>query len=115
MQPCPVVYEFVRALLQTTTANYFNKNLNGHIMKEGAMIGAIVALLVYFMLPIYGDHGQPASILPTANVVSDPASFSSYIGNLPFSMIIFFALEILGISIGAAAQFVFRKSNQTQQ
>jgi len=79
-------------------------------MKEGAIIGAIVALLVYFMLPIYGDDGQPASLLPTANVVSDPASFSAYVGNLPFSMIIFFALEILGVSIGIAAQMVFKRA-----
>ena len=83
-------------------------------MKEGAMIGAIAALLVYFMLPIYGDNGQPASLLPTANVVSDSASLSSYVSNLPFSMIIFFALEILGVSIGVTAQMVFRKIYQNQ-
>ena len=93
----------------STTTNYFNNLVNKLHMKEGAIIGAIMALLVYFMLPIYGDYGQPASLLPTANVVSDPAVLSSYVSNLPFSMIIFFALEILGVSIGIAAQMVFRK------
>ena len=75
-------------------------------MKEGAYIGAIVALLVYFMLPIYGDYGAPAGILPTGNVVSDAGAFNTYVNNLPFSMLIFFALEILGISVGIAAQKV---------
>ena len=75
-------------------------------MKEGAYIGAIVALLVYFMLPIYGDYGSPASVLPTGNVISDTGSFNSYVSNLPFSMIIFFALEIFGVSVGIVAQKV---------
>jgi len=78
-------------------------------MKEGAYIGAIVALLVYFMLPIYGDNGAPASVLPTGNVVSDTNAFDAYVGNLPFSMMIFFALEILGISVGIASQMILKK------
>lgn len=84
-------------------------------MKEGAYIGAIVAFLVYLMLPIYGDNGAPASVIPTANVVSDADSFDKYVSNLPFSLIVFFALEILGVSAGIAAQLVFRKSYPQQE
>mgnify|MGYP001576363616 CR=1 FL=1 len=84
-------------------------------MKEGAYIGALAALIIYIMLPIYGDNGATASIIPTGNVVSDPAAFSGYVGNLPTSMLIFFALEILGVSVGMAAQMVLKKgSNQNQ-
>ena len=84
-------------------------------MKEGAYIGALVALIVYFMLPIYGDNGQPASIIPTANVVSNNSSFNAYASNLPFSTIIFFALEILGVSLGILAQMVFKNVYQKQK
>ena len=79
-------------------------------MKEGAYAGAILAFFVYLILPIYGDNGAPASILPTGNVVSDANSFNNYVSNLPLSTIIFFALEILGVSLGIAAQSVFRKA-----
>ncbi|MBS3101620.1 hypothetical protein J4204_05830 [Candidatus Woesearchaeota archaeon] len=78
-------------------------------MKEGAYIGALIALLVYFMLPIYGNNGAPASIIPTGNVVSSPTGFSTYVSNLPFSMIIFFALETLGVSLGIASQMILKK------
>ena len=84
-------------------------------MKQGAYFGAIVALIVYVMLPIYGDNGAPANILPTGNVVSSTTGFSTYVSNLPFSMIIFFALIILGISAGITAQMVFRKYYQQKQ
>ena len=84
-------------------------------MREGAYIGALVALLVYFMLPIYGDNGAPASIVPTGNAVSDPVVFSGYVSNLPFSMLIFFALEILGISVGIASQLVLKKVQKTSE
>lgn len=84
-------------------------------MKEGAYIGALVALVVYFMLPIYGDNGVRATIVPTGNAVSDPAAFSGYVSNLPFSTLIFFALEVLGVSIGIASQMVLKKVyNQNQ-
>ena len=78
-------------------------------MKEGAYIGALVALLVYFMLPIYGNNGAPASIIPTGNAVSGTTGFSTYVSNLPFSTIIFFALEILGVSVGIAAQMILKR------
>lgn len=84
-------------------------------MKEGAYIGAIIAFLVYLMLPIYGDNGMPASILPTGHAVSDAGAFGGYVTNLPFSMIIFFALEILGVSLGIAAQLVLKKNYQDGQ
>ncbi len=84
-------------------------------MKEGAYLGAIVAFFVYLMLPIYGDNGAPASILPTGNVVSDENAFNDYVSNLPLSMIIFFALEILGVSLGIAAQSVFRNAYAQKQ
>ena len=80
-------------------------------MKEGAYIGAVVALLVYFMLPIY-SNGEAATVIPTGNVVSSPSSFNTYVGNLPYSMLIFFALEILGISVGVAAQMILKKSTE---
>ena len=76
------------------------------------MIGALVGLLVYFMLPIYGDNGAPATLFPTGNAVSDPAAFSGYVSNLPFSMVAFFALEILGISLGVAAQMLFTRASK---
>lgn len=78
-------------------------------MKEGALIGAMAALLVYFMLPMYGNNGAPVSIIPTGNAVSSPTGFSAYAANLPFSMIVFFALEIVGISVGIASQIVLRR------
>ena len=84
-------------------------------MKEGAYIGAIIAFFVYLMLPIYGDNGAPAGIIPTANAVSDTSSFNGYVSNLPFSMIVFFALEILGVSLGIAAQMVLKNVYQPKK
>ena len=81
-------------------------------MKEGAYIGAIIALIVYFMLPIYGDNGLKASIIPTGNVVSTTSGFNAYVSNLPFSMLVFFSLEILGIGVGIASQLVLSKSTK---
>ncbi|MDP3766073.1 MAG: hypothetical protein Q8R04_06190 [Nanoarchaeota archaeon] len=83
-------------------------------MKEGAYMGALVALLVYFMLPIYSDSG-PAKIVPTGNAISDATGFSTYVSNLPFSMLVFFALELLGISVGIASQMIFKKAQKTNQ
>ncbi|MEK6827765.1 MAG: hypothetical protein AABX78_00285 [Nanoarchaeota archaeon] len=83
-------------------------------MKEGAYIGALVALLVYVMLPIYGNDGTPAKIIPTGNAVSSTTGFSTYVSNLPFSMVIFFALEILGISVGVTSQMVLKNLNKNQ-
>ena len=82
-------------------------------MKEGAYIGAIVGLLVYFLLPIYGENGTPASIIPTGNAVSSTTGFATYVSNLPFSMLIFFALEILGVSVGIVSQMVLKKVYKT--
>ena len=78
-------------------------------MKEGALIGAMAALLVYFMLPMYGDNGAPVSMIPTGNAVSSPTGFSTYVTNLPFSMVVFFTLEIIGISVGIASQIALRR------
>ena len=83
-------------------------------MKEGAYLGALVALLVYAMLPIYGNDGTPAKIIPTGNAVSSTTGFSTYVSNLPFSMVIFFALEILGISVGVTSQMVLKNLNKNQ-
>ena len=84
-------------------------------MKEGAYIGALIALIVYFMLPIYSDNGMPATVVPTGNVVSSTTGFSTYVGNLPFSMLIFFALMVLGIAVGIAAQMIFKHVYKTNQ
>ncbi|MBI2656839.1 hypothetical protein HYX03_03810 [Candidatus Woesearchaeota archaeon] len=84
-------------------------------MKEGAYLGALIALLVYFMLPIYGPNGTPASIIPTGNAISSTSGFSTYVANLPLSMIIFFALEILGVSVGIASQMVLKKMYKPNQ
>ncbi|MBI2657068.1 hypothetical protein HYX08_00050 [Candidatus Woesearchaeota archaeon] len=84
-------------------------------MKEGAYLGALAALLVYFMLPIYSDNGTPATIVPTGNAISSTTGFSTYVTNLPFSMVVFFALEILGISVGMASQAVLKKVNNTSE
>ncbi|MBI2647322.1 hypothetical protein HYW99_02500 [Candidatus Woesearchaeota archaeon] len=81
-------------------------------MREGAYAGAIVALLVYFMLPIHNNDGTPAKIIPTGYATSSPSGFATYVSNLPFSMLIFFTLEILGISVGIASQIVLRKSKE---
>ncbi|MBI2659514.1 hypothetical protein HYX05_05445 [Candidatus Woesearchaeota archaeon] len=80
-------------------------------MKEGAYLGALIALLVYFMLPIYGENGTPATIIPTGDAASSTTGFSTYVSNLPFSMIIFFALEILGISVGVASQMILKQNH----
>ena len=77
-------------------------------MREGAYIGALAAFFIYIMLPIHNVDGTPASIIPTGQVVSSTTGFSTYVSNLPFSMLIFFALEILGISVGIASQFVLK-------
>ena len=77
-------------------------------MKEGAYIGALIALIVYFMLPIYGNNGMPATIIPTGNAVSGTAGFSTYVSNLPFSMLIFFSLEVLGVCVGIASQMILK-------
>ncbi len=84
-------------------------------MKEGAYLGALIALLVYFMLPIYGPNGTPASIIPTGNAISSTSGFSTYVTNLPLSMIIFFALEILGVSVGIASQMILKRVNKPNQ
>ena len=78
-------------------------------MKEGAILGALAAFFVYMLLPIYGASGQ-VNLIPTANVVSNPSTMASYVNNLPFSMVVFFSLEVLGISAGVAAQVVLKKS-----
>ena len=77
-------------------------------MKEGAFAGAVIALLIYSILPIYNTDG-PAALIPTGNAVSSPGAYSEYLGNLPFSMVVFTSLELLGISLGIAAQMMFRK------
>jgi len=84
-------------------------------MKEGAYIGALIALIVYFMLPIYGNDGVPASVLPTGNAASSTAGFSNYVSNLPFSMLIFFALVVTGIAVGIAAQIILKQVYNTNQ
>ena len=81
-------------------------------MKEGAYIGALVALLVYIMLPIYGPNGGPAIVIPTGDAVSSTTGFSTYVSNLPFSMIVFFALEIIGISVGIASQMILKQTTK---
>ena len=83
-------------------------------MKEGAYVGALIALLVYFMLPIYGDGGIRASIVPTGDAISSTTGFSTYVNNLPFSSVVFFSLEIIGVSVGIVGQMVLRKVYKTQ-
>lgn len=84
-------------------------------MKEGAYIGALIALIVYFMLPIYGNDGVPASVLPTGNAVASTSGFSNYVSNLPFSMLIFLALVVTGIAVGIAAQMILKQIHNTNQ
>ena len=71
-------------------------------------MGALIALIVYFMLPIYGNDGMPATVIPTGNVVSSTTGFSTYVSNLPFSTLIFLSLEVLGVSLGIAAQMIWK-------
>ena len=78
-------------------------------MKEGAYIGALIALFVYFMLPIYGNNGGRASIVPTGDAVATTTGFSTYVDNLPFSTVVFFSLEVLGVSLGIVGQMVLKK------
>ena len=84
-------------------------------MTQGAYIGALIALIVYFMLPIYGNNGGRATIVPTGYAVSSTTGFSTYVSNLPFSMLIFFALIVLGIAVGIAAQMILRHVYKTNQ
>jgi len=83
-------------------------------MKEGAYIGALVALFVYFMLPIYGDNGGRATIVPTGDAISTTTGFSTYVDNLPFSSVVFFSLEFLGVSVGIIGQMVIKKVYPSQ-
>ncbi len=78
-------------------------------MKEGAYIGALIALFVYFMLPIYGEGGGRASIVPTGDAIASATGFDTYVSNLPFSSVVFFSLEFLGVSIGIVGQMVLKK------
>lgn len=98
--------------MSSGTASFIFSNSKVLFMKEGAYIGAVVALLVYFMLPLYGSNGEAATVIPTGNVVSSPSSFSAYVSNLPYSMLIFFALEVVGISVGILAQKFLSKSTE---
>ena len=79
-------------------------------MKNGAIFGALIGLFVYMMLPIYGNNGMEATLLPTGHVISDPHAYNNYVSNLPFSTVIFFALEILGIALGITAEIVIGRS-----
>ncbi len=79
-------------------------------MKEGMLFGAVLGLLVYLLVPIYSTDGVQANLLPTGNVVSDITNYNSYVANLPFSMIVFVSLEILGMGIGVIGQWVLRHS-----
>ena len=78
-------------------------------MKQGAIFGAIIGLLIYIMMPIYSVEGQKASLLPTGDVVNNPEGISKYISALPFSMMTFFILEVLGIGFGIAAELYLKK------
>jgi len=78
-------------------------------MKQGIIFGEIIGILVYTMLPIYSAEGQRASLLPTGNVVDDPQGISRYVSALPFSMMIFFILEVLGVGLGVAAEIYLRR------
>jgi hypothetical protein len=78
--------------------------------QAGAFFGAVVGLLVYLFVPIYSDLG-PASILPTGNVVSNDAAYNSYVSNLPFSIFIWLALEVLGVAAGIIGQMIIRKNS----
>ena len=79
--------------------------------QAGAFFGAMIGLLVYLFVPIYSDLG-PASILPTGNVVSSNAAYNTYISNMPFSVIIFLTLELLGISAGIVGQIIIGKNTK---
>ena len=82
-------------------------------MKEGAYTGALVALLVYIMLPIYSPNGGPAiTLIPAGDAVLSTTGFSTYVSNLPFSMIVFFTLEIIGISVGIISQMVLKQTTK---
>ena len=83
-------------------------------MKEGAIVGGLIALFVYAMLPIYGNNGAPASMIPTGDAASNPTAFGKYVNNLPFSMVIFLGLEVLGIAAGIVAQLILRRHQQTR-
>ena len=78
-------------------------------MKHGAIFGAIIGLFIYTLMPIYSSEGQQAALLPTGNVVSQ-SGFSGYLSALPFSMMTFFILELLGVGLGIAAELYLRRA-----
>ena len=84
-------------------------------MREGAYIGAIAAFFVFMLLPIYGENGAPVSIIPTGNVISNSGSMNVYVSNLPLSMVLFFGLEVLGVSLGITAQMVLRRASKKNE
>jgi len=67
--------------------------------KNGAMIGATIAFLFYALLstitPLEGK-----SVLPTAQVISDPVAKALYLNGLPASIIVFLSLEFVGVILG---------------
>jgi hypothetical protein len=67
--------------------------------KNGAIVGATVAFLFYMFLTIISPT-DGLSVLPTANVIGDPALKSAYLQNLPVSIIVFLSLELVGIILG---------------
>jgi hypothetical protein len=67
--------------------------------KNGAIIGATVAFLFYaFLSNITPLEGK--SIIPTAQVVSDPVAKAMYLNGLPTAMIVFISLEVVGMILG---------------
>ena len=79
-----------------------------HYYRQGAILGAIIGLFVYILLPIHSDFGE-ASIFPTGNVVSDSVEYNKYVSNLPFSIFIWLTLEVLGVASGIMAMMIFKR------
>ncbi len=77
--------------------------------KNGAIIGATVAFLFYaFLTSITSLDGK--SVIPTAQVISDPVAKALYLNGLPTAMIVFISLEVVGMILGVIGYKILAES-----
>ena len=81
-------------------------------MKNGIIIGAIIGIFLYMIMPIYSVQGEKASLLPTGNVVNDQSALARYVDAFPFSMMTFLILEVIGIGFGIIAEMYLKKPKE---
>ena len=77
--------------------------------KNGAIVGATIAFLFYaFLTSITPLDGK--SVIPTAQVISDPVAKALYVNGLPTAMIVFISLEVVGMILGIIGYRILAES-----